>query len=147
LLAMRRAVLSLPFLPELVLVDGRFVPPFPVAARAEIGGDGRIEAIAAASIVAKQARDAIMRRLHATFPCYGFAAHKGYPTAAHRPAIALQGRAPCRRRSFAPLGELVQGGGQWAFSACRPSGTCGFTPNTPWRTASSGSSRCPPRSA
>lgn len=108
LLAMRRAVLSLPFLPELVLVDGRFVPPLPVAARAEIGGDGRIEAIAAASIVAKQARDAIMRRLHETFPCYGFAAHKGYPTAAHRQAIALHGPAPCHRRSFAPVRELVQ---------------------------------------
>lgn len=101
LLAMRRAVLALRTTPELVLVDGKFTPELPVAARAEIDGDARFDAIAAASILAKQARDAIMRRLHENFPGYGFDANKGYPTRAHRDAIARYGVSECHRLSFA----------------------------------------------
>ncbi len=110
LLAMRRAVLSLRVLPSLVLVDGKFTPVLPMAARAEVGGDARIASIAAASIVAKQARDRLMVHLHRRFPQYGFDAHKGYPTAAHREAIRLHGIADCHRRSFAPVREsMVRG--------------------------------------
>jgi ribonuclease HII len=107
LLAMRRAVLALRNQPSMVLVDGRFVPAVSMPARAEIGGDGRIDAIAAASILAKQARDDIMCRLHLEFPHYGFEAHKGYPTPAHRRAIQAYGIVDCHRRSFAPVRECL----------------------------------------
>ena len=109
LLAMRRAVLALRVLPSLVLVDGKFTPRLPMAARAEIGGDARFESIAAASIVAKQVRDEIMRRLHEVFPQYGFDAHKGYPTRAHREAIRLHGVSSCHRRSFGPVRAFIEG--------------------------------------
>lgn len=108
LLAMRRAVLSLRATPDLVLVDGKFTPELPVAVRAEIDGDARFEAIAAASILAKQARDAIMLRLHEDYPGYGFDAHKGYPTRAHRDAIARYGVSECHRRSFATCRGVPQ---------------------------------------
>lgn len=103
LLAMRRAVLSLRVQPALALVDGRFTPRLPMSSRAEIGGDGRIDAIAAASILAKEFRDRLMRRLHLEFPQYGFDAHKGYPTASHRDAIRRHGVSRCHRLSFGPV--------------------------------------------
>ncbi len=111
LLAMRRAVLSLRTLPELALVDGRFTPALPMSARAEIGGDGRIDAIAAASIIAKEMRDDLMRRLHVEYPQYGFDAHKGYPTAAHREAIRRHGVSRCHRRSFGPVRDCLEAEG------------------------------------
>ncbi|KAA3620501.1 MAG: ribonuclease HII [Proteobacteria bacterium] len=111
LLAMRRAVLALQRVPGGVLVDGKFVPDLPIPARAEVGGDGRIGAISAASILAKQARDEIMRRLHNEFPRYGFDIHKGYPTRAHREAITRFGVAACHRRSFGPVRRMALEGG------------------------------------
>jgi ribonuclease HII len=99
--AMTRAVAGLALKPDFVLVDGRDLPaPLPCPARAVVGGDGLSASIAAASIVAKVARDRLMARLDRHFPGYGFAAHAGYPTQAHRAALARLGPTPLHRRSF-----------------------------------------------
>lgn len=102
--AMRRAVCGLHRRPALVLADGRDVPPgLACEGRAVIKGDARSLSIAAASIVAKVARDRMMTRADGVFPGYGFALHAGYATAHHRSAIILHG--PCRlhRMTFRPL--------------------------------------------
>jgi ribonuclease HII len=102
--AMRRAVAGLSLRPDLVLVDGRDIPPgLACPARAIIGGDGSDPAIGAASIVAKVMRDRLMIRLGYELPAYGFEIHKGYGTARHRYAIADAGGTAHHRRSFAPF--------------------------------------------
>ncbi len=103
--ATRRAVealaASLGAAPDAVLVDGnRAIPGVPWAQEALVGGDGRSASIAAASVVAKVTRDADMVALDAAFPAYGWARHKGYPTAAHYAALAAHGPSPHHRRSF-----------------------------------------------
>lgn len=106
LLAMRRAVLALPCCPHRVLVDGRDFPEVPFEGEAIIGGDGNIEAISAASIVAKTLRDRMMERLDAVYPHYGFAKHKGYGTAQHLAALREHGPCPHHRMSFAPCSAV-----------------------------------------
>ena len=103
LLAMRRAVLGLAPCPDFVLVDGREIPGLGLPQEKHVGGDASCFAIAAASILAKTARDEMMRLYHEQFPGYGFAEHKGYPTAAHREAIRRLGPSPIHRRSFVLL--------------------------------------------
>jgi ribonuclease HII len=104
LACMRRAVLALALRPDLAVVDGRDVPDgLPCPARAIVGGDATVPAIAAASIVAKVMRDRLMVRLDGDCPAYGFAVHKGYGTARHRRAIAEHGGSAHHRRSFAPF--------------------------------------------
>lgn len=103
LLAMARAVCSLAHVPDLVLVDGRDVIDVAMPCRAIIRGDGSEPAIAAASIVAKVARDRLMARLGEAYPLYGFASHAGYGTEAHRAAILAHGPCPYHRFSFAPI--------------------------------------------
>ena len=106
--AMRLAVSSLEVEPDYVLVDGNALPePLPCPAEALIKGDGRSLTIAAASIIAKVTRDRMMVAHHATWPEYGFAGHKGYPTTAHREAVARLGPCPIHRRSFAPVREAL----------------------------------------
>jgi ribonuclease HII len=100
--AMRRAVLSLTPLPDLVLVDAFRVPGLPMAQRGIVKGDVTCSAIAAASIVAKVHRDRLMRDLHAADGRYGFDRHKGYATAEHLDAVARYGYSPAHRRSFRP---------------------------------------------
>lgn len=100
LLAMRRAVAGLEPCPDYVLVDGREIPGLGLAQEKLIGGDASCFAIAAASILAKTARDEMMLRYHDQFPEYGFDEHKGYATASHRAAIARLGPSPIHRRSF-----------------------------------------------
>jgi ribonuclease HII len=102
LAAMRRAVMSLVPLPDLVLVDAFRIPDLPIAQRSIVGGDRICAAIAAASIVAKVRRDSLMTELHASDPRYGFDRHKGYATAAHLAAVARFGYSPAHRRSFRP---------------------------------------------
>ena len=103
LAAMRRAVAALSPAAGFVLVDGRDVPPgLPCPARALVKGDARSLSIAAASIVAKVARDALMARLDATHPGYGFAGNAGYGTARHIAALAQLGPTPAHRASFRP---------------------------------------------
>lgn len=98
--AMRRAVMLLAPLPDLVLVDAFRIPDLLMAQRGVIHGDQRCSAIAAASIVAKVSRDRQMRELHARDPRYGFDRHKGYATADHLSAVRQFGYSPVHRRSF-----------------------------------------------
>lgn len=111
LLAMRRAVAALSLRPALVLVDGNRLTDFGCAARAIVGGDGSEPAIGAASILAKVARDRRMCELDLAYPGYGFAGHKGYPTAAHREALRRLGPCPEHRQSFGPVKALLGTGG------------------------------------
>jgi len=100
LLAMSRAILQLTVSPDLVLVDGRDLPPMSCPGVALVKGDARSESVAAASIVAKVARDAIMCHLHQVYPEYGFDRHKGYPTSEHLQCLAAFGPCPLHRRSY-----------------------------------------------
>ncbi len=102
LLSMRRAVMALTPLPDVVLVDAFRIPDLPMEQRGVIKGDRRCAAIAAASIVAKVLRDREMRALHARDPRYGFDRHKGYATTAHVTAVATFGYSDQHRRSFRP---------------------------------------------
>ena len=103
LLAMSRALSGLGIVPDLALIDGRFIPVCAVSCRAIVRGDASVPAISAASILAKVARDAHMCALDARYPQYGFVRHKGYPTAAHRAALVAYGPCAEHRRSFAPV--------------------------------------------
>lgn len=103
LLAMQRAVQGLRLRPHKVLVDGNRLPALPMPAAAIVKGDALVAAISAASILAKVHRDALCAQLHAQHPEYGFAAHKGYPTAQHLEALRMHGACPQHRRSFAPV--------------------------------------------
>jgi ribonuclease HII len=103
LLAMRRAVDALAVTPRFVLVDGNRCPPWPHPSAAVVGGDARVPAISAASVLAKVARDADLAALDARYPGYGFAVHKGYPTPAHLAALSRLGPSPVHRLSFAPV--------------------------------------------
>ena len=100
--AMRRAVMRMAPLPDLVLVDAFRIPDLLIAQRGVVHGDQRCSAIAAASIVAKVTRDRQMRELHAHDPRYGFDRHKGYATADHLAAVKQFGYSPIHRRSFSP---------------------------------------------
>lgn len=104
--AMRRAVEALPVEPEHVLVDARTIPGLSVPQNPFQKGDGIDFSIAAASIVAKTHRDALMEELDARFPGYGFARHKGYGTADHQRAIRELGPSPVHRRSFPMIREV-----------------------------------------
>ncbi|WP_176084922.1 ribonuclease HII [Martelella sp. HB161492] len=102
--AMRRAVEALAVTPDMVLTDGRDTPPdIEMQASAVIKGDARSLSIAAASIVAKVARDRMMDQAARVFPVYGFEKHAGYGTAAHLDAIRQHGACPLHRMSFRPL--------------------------------------------
>ena len=100
--AMRRAVMSLAPLPDLVLVDAFRIPDLLMAQRGVLHGDQRCAAIAAASIIAKVTRDRQMRDLHARDPRYGFDRHKGYATADHLAAVRQFGYSALHRQSFSP---------------------------------------------
>lgn len=100
--AMRRAVLALAPLPDLVIVDAFRIPNLFIAQRSVPHGDRRCAAIAAASIVAKVTRDRRMMAHHADDPRYGYDRHKGYATAEHLAAVARHGYSPIHRRSFRP---------------------------------------------
>lgn len=101
-LAMQRAVAALKTVPTLCLIDGSQQPRLPVPIRMVIGGDRTKDAIMAAAIIAKVARDAEMIRLDVQYPGYGLARHKGYGTPAHLQALAQQGASRIHRLSFAP---------------------------------------------
>lgn len=109
LLAMHRAVEALVTRPAFVLVDGNRLPVWGYAAQAVVKGDDRVAAIAAASILAKVQRDSELVSLESQYPGYGFAKHKGYPTAAHLLALRELGVTAVHRRSFAPVKNLLAG--------------------------------------
>lgn len=108
MLGMARAVLALQPCAERVLVDGNRLPPgLPCPAKSIVGGDAIAPAIMAASILAKVARDQLMRELDLRHPGYGFAVHKGYPTPEHLAALRRLGPCEQHRRSFAPVRECA----------------------------------------
>lgn len=105
LLAMQRAVVALPILPEFAWVDGNHCPQLPCQAEALIKGDQKIASVSAASIIAKVVRDREMVAYDAQYPGYGFAAHKGYGTKQHIQALRELGPTEIHRQSFAPVRE------------------------------------------
>jgi ribonuclease HII len=107
LLAMRRAVEKLAVTPQQVLVDGLHQPRLTVPVQAIVRGDATVAEIAAASILAKVARDEEMLTLHHFHPQYGFDRHKGYPTAMHLEALRRHGVSAVHRRSFAPVRACI----------------------------------------
>jgi ribonuclease HII len=116
-LAMRRAVEALALPLDLVLVDGRPVAGLPAPSLAIVGGDRRSLSIAAASVIAKVARDRRMEDLDRRWPSYGFARHKGYGTRAHLAALDRWGPCPEHRRSFRPV-AVRMGSGDHASASC-----------------------------
>ena len=108
MLAMQRAVAGLQVRPDLVLVDGNRCPALPMRSEPVIKGDSRVPAIAAASILAKVARDREMLELDRQYPGYGIAGHKGYPTPVHLAALRELGATPIHRRSFAPVRKALE---------------------------------------
>lgn len=116
LIAMRRAVLALPVLPDAVLCDGKFVPKdLPCPGEAVVKGDSKVTAIAAASIVAKVARDRLMESASNHFPGYFFEKNAGYPAPVHKAAITEIGLCPLHRLSFAPCRAVLEGLDSEAF--------------------------------
>jgi len=109
LLAMKRAVEALARQPGYVLVDGNRLPVWQYASEPVVKGDDRVPAIAAASILAKVQRDNELKALEEVYPGYGFARHKGYPTAAHLAALKELGVTPVHRRSFGPVRDILSG--------------------------------------
>jgi len=107
MLAMRRAIEGLCHQPTLALIDGNRCPPAAVRCLPIVGGDDLVDAISAASILAKTGRDAALLGLHQTYPQYGFDQHKGYPTAMHLERLQLHGVSPVHRRSYAPVRALL----------------------------------------
>ena len=108
MLAMRRSLLALPVAPTLVRIDGNRCPhlsdlPFACTFEAIVGGDARVAAISAASILAKTCRDAMMQALDSCYPGFELAAHKGYCTPAHLDALRGRAPSPLHRRSFNPV--------------------------------------------
>lgn len=103
MLAMQRAVAGLSVVPEYVLIDGNRCPTLPMPSLAVVKGDSRVAEISAASILAKVTRDREMAELDLSFPQYGFAQHKGYPTAFHLEKLAEHGATQHHRRSFGPV--------------------------------------------
>ena len=110
MLAMRRAVESLRLKPAKVLVDGNRLPVLKVAAEAIVQGDAKVQAISAASILAKVHRDRLCLRLHELHPQYGVADHKGYPTPEHLAALQVHGACSVHRKSFAPVRAVLGAG-------------------------------------
>ncbi len=126
LLAMRRAVEGLSIAPQHILLDARRLKELQTPQQAIVNGDAKSLTIAAASILAKTARDALMRRLDAEYPGYGFSKHKGYPVREHRAALARLGATPIHRRSFGPVREIL-----------------GLPPLPPWAEVRAASDRTP----
>ncbi len=103
MLAMQRAVAGLSIQPDYVLIDGNRCPALAMPSQAVVKGDSLVAEISAASIIAKVSRDQEMTELDLLFPQYGFAQHKGYPTALHMEKLTQYGVTPHHRRSFAPV--------------------------------------------
>ena len=107
LLSMKRAIEGLEIVPEKVLCDGSHKPDISIECEAIIKGDSFIKSIMAASIIAKVARDELMRDLDQLYPGYGFKKHKGYPTKLHLDALESLGPCKIHRLSFRPVKKLI----------------------------------------
>lgn len=125
MLAMERAVAGLAIAPEYVLVDGNRCPNWRWPSEPVVKGDSRVEAISAASILAKVARDREMAELDQIYPEFGLAKHKGYPTPVHLEALNRHGATPEHRRSFRPVREAIDAVGLWTPSLSPAATDCG----------------------
>jgi ribonuclease HII len=112
---MRLAIARLGLPPDHVLVDGFRIPGFRIEQTALIRGDRRCRSIAAASVIAKVARDRRMDRYHVAYPEYGFDRNRGYPTPDHLEALERAGICPLHRRSFAPVRRVIEGPARLPF--------------------------------
>jgi len=108
MLAMQRAVNNLTLLPTWVQVDGNHMPDIAIPGEAIVKGDNKVQAIMAASIVAKVWRDRLMRQLDMQYPGYGLAQHAGYPTQMHLQALKILGVTPIHRKTFGPVAKVYQ---------------------------------------
>jgi len=108
MLAMQRAVQGLSITPSLALIDGDRSPVLMMASQAIVKGDDKVDAISAASILAKTARDAALIKLHSQYPQYAFDQHKGYPTALHLARLREHGVSPVHRLTYAPVRALLK---------------------------------------
>ncbi|HEY9050869.1 MAG TPA: ribonuclease HII [Gammaproteobacteria bacterium] len=108
LLAMKKAAESLSVQPDLALADGNKCPSLKCRVEAIVKGDSKVAAISAASILAKVARDRLMRDLHVQYPMYGFDQHKGYPTKIHMELLIEHGPCPEHRKSFGPVRKIIE---------------------------------------
>ena len=109
-LAMRRAVEQISVTPQFALVDGNYRFALPCEVRTVVGGDGKSKSIAAASILAKVARDRLMIEMDARYPGYGFASHKGYHAEIHVEALRILGPCEIHRMGWAPVKLALAGG-------------------------------------
>ncbi len=114
LLSMKRSVENLSqapdfIIPDFLLIDGKFTIVMNIDQSAIVKGDSKSISIAAASIIAKVTRDAIMEKLHKKYPLYNFIQHKGYPTKAHKEAILRYGPCPVHRQTFKGVKEVING--------------------------------------
>ena len=107
---LRRAIEALAVQPAAALVDGNYRFKLPCDVRTVVGGDGLSLSIAAASILAKTARDRLMIELDGVYPGYGFANHKGYNAPVHQAALKAMGPCPAHRRSWSPIRALLEEG-------------------------------------
>ena len=118
MLAMKRAVEGLRLKPAKVLVDGNRLPKLEVLCEAIVDGDAKVKSISAASIIAKVTRDRMLHQLHAEFPQYGFASHKGYSTPEHLEALRIHGPCIHHRKFFAPVAvRVMMGDGEVHYEA------------------------------
>ncbi|MDO9192843.1 MAG: ribonuclease HII [Undibacterium sp.] len=108
MLAMRRAVEALSVTPTLALIDGNRCPVMKIRSEAIVKGDDKVQAISAASILAKTARDHRLMVLHLEYPQYALDQHKGYPTALHMARLLEHGVSPIHRKSYAPVKALLK---------------------------------------
>ncbi|RZJ41523.1 MAG: ribonuclease HII [Brevundimonas sp.] len=108
-LAMCRAIAAMPIQPVAALVDGNYRFKLPCPIQTVVGGDGLSLSIAAASILAKTARDRVMVEMDALYPAYGFAGHKGYNAPVHSAALRLHGPCPEHRRTWGPVKAVLEG--------------------------------------
>ena len=125
-LAMRRAVAAMAVAPVFALVDGNYAFQMPCPVKTVVGGDGVSSSIAAASILAKTARDRLMGELDEAYPGYGFAAHKGYGAPAHGRALAQMGPCAIHRMGWAPVRLALMGKGTMAAFRRESHATLGF---------------------
>jgi ribonuclease HII len=107
MLAMKRAVEGLKITPTLALIDGNRCPVMSVRSEAIVKGDDKVQAISAASILAKTARDHLLAKLHEQYPQYALDQHKGYPTALHLARLKEHGVSPIHRKSYGPVKALL----------------------------------------
>lgn len=106
--AFKIALESLEIKPDFALLDGNRAPELDIPFETVVKGDAKVQAIAAASILAKVARDRYITEMDAVYPQYGFAKHKGYPTKDHKEAVAKYGPSPIHRRTFRGVSEYVK---------------------------------------